>query len=290
MSSPSTAPTDRGAADELVEFSTKALQISDAGKLALGLDVPSWVEAGMEEADRLLREVEKVVRRGGVEVEYFEVSLKRYRHYIAACLSRPADSAVLEVGAAPGHVSIALHFAGFHPTGVNLNELWRATYPSADWFDRLEVLEHDVEKERLPFPDARFEIVLFTEILEHVAVSDPTIVLSDLRRVLVPGGLLILSTPNVCNISNILALARGINVFWPVDRFYGGLDRHNREYTPAEVRSVVEAAGFRILSLYGINADNNWRMGAEVMAYDVVSKLGDRHPLLRNTSVCLATR
>lgn len=44
----------------------------------------------------------------------------------------------------------------------------------------------------IPFLDATFEIVLCREVLEHV--KDPRQVISELRRVLVPGGTLLLST------------------------------------------------------------------------------------------------
>jgi len=44
----------------------------------------------------------------------------------------------------------------------------------------------------LPFPDASFEMVLCLEVFEHV--KDPVKVLSELRRVLVPGGTVLLST------------------------------------------------------------------------------------------------
>jgi len=47
--------------------------------------------------------------------------------------------------------------------------------------------------ERMPFRDGAFDVVLCTETLEHVA--RPARVLSELRRVLRPGGMLALSVP-----------------------------------------------------------------------------------------------
>jgi ubiquinone/menaquinone biosynthesis C-methylase UbiE len=44
----------------------------------------------------------------------------------------------------------------------------------------------------LPFKDGEFEMVLCTEVLEHVL--DPKKVIAELNRVLVPGGILILTT------------------------------------------------------------------------------------------------
>ena len=45
----------------------------------------------------------------------------------------------------------------------------------------------------LPFPENDFDTVACTEVLEHVA--EPLVALNEMRRVLKPGGYLILSTP-----------------------------------------------------------------------------------------------
>src|SRR5262249_5373388 len=47
----------------------------------------------------------------------------------------------------------------------------------------------------IPVPDASFEAVLCTEVLEHV--SDPVAALKELERVLEPGGTLIITAPFV---------------------------------------------------------------------------------------------
>src|SRR6266702_5640433 len=46
----------------------------------------------------------------------------------------------------------------------------------------------------LPFPDARFDLVVCFEVIEHLAEQEQ--VLREVRRVLAPGGILIISTPN----------------------------------------------------------------------------------------------
>jgi ubiquinone/menaquinone biosynthesis C-methylase UbiE len=47
----------------------------------------------------------------------------------------------------------------------------------------------------LPYPDAAFDLVVCFEVIEHV--EDYSRVLDELKRVLVPGGLLIVSSPNI---------------------------------------------------------------------------------------------
>ena len=50
--------------------------------------------------------------------------------------------------------------------------------------------------ERLPFPDARFDLVVSFETIEHVHPEAQEAFLVEIKRVLRPGGLLVMSTPD----------------------------------------------------------------------------------------------
>jgi 2-polyprenyl-3-methyl-5-hydroxy-6-metoxy-1,4-benzoquinol methylase len=215
---------------------------------------------------------------------YFEASKIRYAHYFAAAKAFvPEVASVLDIGNAPGHVGIGLHLMGYQVKGVNLNAEWRSTYPGEEWLQTFDVLEHDIERSPLPFQENSYDAAFFTEILEHVAIRDPKDILADILRVLKPGGVLIFSTPNVCNLSNIYALLNGHNIFWAPEIFYGSLDRHNREYTPGEVQEVMKLAGLQQVALWGLNDSSNWRAGGAEFAWKFVEKFGTDHMLTRNT-------
>ncbi|NMG21316.1 class I SAM-dependent methyltransferase [Brasilonema bromeliae] len=271
-----------------ISFAQQILTNSNMSSL-LSTDIPPIIRTHLDQAQKLLNEVEKLVASNS-HGDYFKSSTPRYLHYLAAAMTLPSQSKILDVGSAPGHVGIGLHLLGMDVVGVNLNEAWRSTYSSPEWLEKLGVIEHDIEKADLPYTQNSFDAVYFTEVLEHIAIRNPLEVLSDLRRVLKPDGLMVLSTPNICNISNIYALMNEVNIFWQPEIFYGGLDRHNREYTPKEVYNVVEKAGFTNIQMYGINSYCNWRYGTGDYAYKVVSALGDHHPLLRNTIILLAKK
>jgi SAM-dependent methyltransferase len=74
----------------------------------------------------------------------------------------------------------------------------------------------DLSTENLPFPDASFDLVTCTEVIEHLEHYRRT--LRDMHRVLKPGGTLVLTTPNILNLkSRIRFLIFGFyNLFGPL--------------------------------------------------------------------------
>jgi SAM-dependent methyltransferase len=63
----------------------------------------------------------------------------------------------------------------------------------------------------LPYPDASFETVHSNQVIEHVRFTD--VFLSEIRRVLVPGGIACLSTNNLASWHNVAALVMGFQPF-----------------------------------------------------------------------------
>lgn len=248
-------------------------------------NVPDFVGAHLPAARTLVEDVENEIAGKG-HGPYFEVSKNRYAHYFAAGISTlKPQSKILDIGNAPGHVGIGFSLMGHQVRGMNLNANWRNTYPSPEWFERFNVVESDLETQKIPFDDNSFDAVLFTEVLEHVGITHPHAIIDEMVRVLKPGGVIIFSTPNVCNISNLYALLKGKNLFWAPEIFYGSLDRHNREFTPSEVVQLMSASGLECLGMWGLNDYSNWR-GAEgtEFAAAFIERYGDDHPLCRNTT------
>ncbi len=250
--------------------------------LELGATPPMIAEC-MPAAMKVVKEVVSAVGTN-THGAYLEISKNRYAHYFSAVMASLASSAfILDIGNAPGHVAIGCSLMGHRVKGVNLNAEWRSTYPQERWLVDFDVIEHNIEQAQLPFERDTFDAVLFTEVLEHVAITHPRIVANEIQRVLKPGGVLIFSTPNICNISNMYALLHGNNVFWPMDIFYGSLDRHNREYTPQEVRTLLKESGLNEVALWGLNDFSNWRTGSAEFATRFVTEYGDEHALCKNT-------
>ncbi|MGE0250798.1 MAG: class I SAM-dependent methyltransferase [Thermoleophilia bacterium] len=104
----------------------------------------------------------------------------------------------------------------------------------------------ETETEPLPYPDESFDTVLLCEVIEHL-IRDPVFQLTQIARVLRPGGTFILTTPNVARAVNRRRLSQRQGIYDPYSRF-GPHGRHNREYTADELFELVRGVGFEIES------------------------------------------
>ncbi len=124
-----------------------------------------------------------------------------------------------------------------------MQEVIHTEFDGEQCVERLEFCNVNMETEKLPFQECHFHLVFFCEVLEHLQ-SDPLHAMLEIKRVLKIGGTLILTTPNAVGIERIAKLLVGQNV---CDHYsaYGPYGRHNREYSPEEIRALLRHSGFR---------------------------------------------
>ena len=89
----------------------------------------------------------------------------------------------------------------------------------------------------LPLPDGAFDLITSFQVIEHV--WDVPAYLASLRRVLAPGGELLLATPN--------RLTFTPDSPTPVNPF------HVREFDPGELQHELTGAGFRVGAMLGLH-------------------------------------
>ncbi len=111
----------------------------------------------------------------------------------------------------------------------------------------------DAERDPFPYPDEYFSTVLCGELIEHL-FEDPMHLMSEVNRILKPGGHLVLTTPNVAALRGIAAILQGYHPgFFPAyirPAETGEVDaRHNREYTPREIHRLFENSGLEVVRL-----------------------------------------
>lgn len=116
---------------------------------------------------------------------------ERMRQRKAAALAKVAPgAAVLEIGCRDGGLR------RFLPSDLRYQGM-----DIAPEFAAQDILIRDVS-DGIPFPDASYDHVFCIEVLEHV--PDPFGALTEIRRVLKPDGVLVLSVPNPYHVKELI--------------------------------------------------------------------------------------
>jgi SAM-dependent methyltransferase len=161
----------------------------------------------------------------------------------------PPGTSVLEYGSSPPFLTTALREMGYRVTGLDIDP---ARFAPAIRDLALDVRKVNFEVERLPFEEESFDVVLFNEVFEHLRI-DLIFTMTELRRVVKPRGILLLSTPNHRSVIGLWALLwhhRGCHVCPDLFEEYNklvvyGHMGHVREYTAREVGGFLEKIGWR---------------------------------------------
>lgn len=183
----------------------------------------------------------------------------REEHMAAWLAPQPTD-AVLDVGCASGRQLFALADHLREGQGVDIAQSF------IDEAERERIKKgwthlgfRQAMIEALPFEDNAFDRVLCGEVLEHVFDKDRA--LTELLRVLKPGGTLVISVPNM----NADATAWGRLLRWLGLRTFRSLehfsreeimkhgDAHVREFTVATLRSWLEDTGLSVRRLTSVS-------------------------------------
>ena len=171
---------------------------------------------------------------GSVYLERLEPPDWELRRRFLLGKARPGERA-LDLGSGAGEFTAALADAGAAVVGVDVAEAAlsraRTAHPQLD-FRRVPI------DGPLPFTDGSFDLIWSSEVIEHVA--DTARWLSEVRRVLSPGGRLLLTTPS----HGRLRMALG-----GVERFSEPLGDHLHLYTQRSLRTVLDEFGFADVSV-----------------------------------------
>jgi len=109
---------------------------------------------------------------------------------------------MMDVGCGDGRLSELARRFGVAYSGIDLSS--QAVEACRE--KGLEAVQHDLS-EPFPFPNGTFEAVSIFEVFEHL--FSPDLVLSEIVRVLKPGGVVIGSVPNIAYFPNRLLLLAG---------------------------------------------------------------------------------
>jgi ubiquinone/menaquinone biosynthesis C-methylase UbiE len=123
---------------------------------------------------------------------------------------------------------------------------------------------HNNVEEGIPFPDSSLDIVFCGELLEHL--YDPDAFLAECHRVTVPGGFLVVTTPNLQAWYNRLLFLAGVQPLFyetstrstaigagPLRRLKRGTTPvgHVRVFNHRALRDILSSQGFHVVAVRG---------------------------------------
>ena len=158
---------------------------------------------------------------------YEERPISFYAHYLDKF--GKASGPFLDMGSGHGHILELAQQRGIEAFGVEYN-IHRVNLSLEKG---LNVTQHDLCNP-LPFPDAYFGIVYCGQVIEHVPPHGQQMIVNEAYRVLKPGGIFQIRSPNRHNEQS--RKSKG----------------HDYLLTMAELRNLLAAAGFQKLD-FSIN-------------------------------------
>lgn len=166
---------------------------------------------------------------------------------------------VLDVGAYFGNFSLAASMRGFEVDALDSYAAYAGAF--GPWIDMLRGAGVRV----IDFAQAGFDLhgiadevydgALVMGVIEHVPHS-PRALLQAIRRVLKPGGTIVVDTPNIAYAYHRERLARGESIMAPLASQFDcepPFEGHHREYTMGEVDWMLRRVGFDRVALDAFN-------------------------------------
>jgi 2-polyprenyl-6-hydroxyphenyl methylase/3-demethylubiquinone-9 3-methyltransferase len=170
---------------------------------------------------------------------------------------------VLDVGCGAGFLAARLLARGASAAGMDISS--RAIEAAAGRYPGVDFHTASADGAPWPFDDSSFDAVVALEVVEHLFA--PAFFFSEARRLLKPGGQLVVSTPYHGRMKNLVLAFRGF------DRHFDVNGAHIRFFTPGALSRAYSTAGFsrprmiyygrvRLLA-HGMVASGNMRATSE---------------------------
>ncbi len=166
------------------------------------------------------------VENGEFDLAYFDARHAAMLRFIARY--RPGRGRLIEIGTGSGFFLKAAERAGWTVAGIEISSEGVAFATT-----RLGLEIRRESAEELSYSAASFDVAVMFDVIEHLL--NPMAALERVRHVLRPGGLLVVSTPNLHAVSR-LALGSEWAVLSPAEHLYN--------FSAATLERLVRRAGF----------------------------------------------
>ncbi len=113
--------------------------------------------------------------------------------------------------------------------------------------------KYDFRKKIIPFQETDFDLVIFSEVIEHFNFY-PLDVLKEIHRILNKNGKLIVSTPNLVRLNNRIKMILGKSINYDI-KLDSDKGAYYREYSAEELKYLFTKAGFSSVKIFYIHFD-----------------------------------
>jgi SAM-dependent methyltransferase len=180
---------------------------------------------------------------------------RRQARMLAAVLAqRTGAQRIVDVGCGDGSATHLV--SSLDPRNTVIGVDWSATALAQARARGLLVVQGGVDTSGLPLPDGCADVVIMSELIEHLVDTDTAV--DEVRRVLRPGGVLLLSTPNLAAWFNRGLVGLGIQPVFSEVSLRGIYGRpgsqvvgHLRLFTRRALVELLRANGFTHVTVAG---------------------------------------
>ena len=195
---------------------------------------------------------------------YFDIHKIRYMNtfqFHSEIIGSANIDSVLDLGGSGLFTSLAhqafstskLTVSGFTQDDRDLDSADNLTFLD-QYQKKHELITFDFDNPPSNAADNSYDLIYCLEVIEHIAI-DPAAFLRELLRILKPDGLLMLSTPNITSTASLERLLNYQSpIGYPYFRTFRSSDRHNIEYTPNQLRHLIENSGYSIDKMTTVNS------------------------------------
>ncbi len=174
----------------------------------------------------------------GADAMYVLQAEERIRNAHRLLRLVPRGGRLLDVGCACGFLLVAARERGFSVQGVELSA-WAAEYARREF--GLSVWQGSLED--APLEPGTWDVVVMADVIEHL--DDPRAALAKIHQLLVPGGRVLILTPDLGSLA-----ARVAGAHW-----WGLLDDHYHYFTRSALRRLLETEGFAVQRVVALDRE-----------------------------------
>lgn len=247
-----------------------------------------------ESVELALDRVETIVKASGngQDLEYFLFHKKRFARMANTIQKRVKPGAlVLDIGSHYLHSTLLLQFLGYRVHAMDVGAFTELSLVKERAYSHqvVSIIENDLTTlSAIQEKADEYDVVLFTEILEHITFN-PIDFWKHIHRLLKDKGIIYITTPNSLTIYNIvktlknLLLLKGVGINVNMIFEYVTYGHHWKEYSASEIKKYFGylSDGFKVeietyRYKYFPSIDFRWRL--RNLFYD----LGNTIPFFRD--------